>query len=548
MRYSQRRANLRMNVDPGGSVAAECESRDFVGPRILAVDDDCSVRGLITEALCAAGFSVDPAPHGMAAVEAVEPGRYQVALLDLTMPGWQGLEVLERIREVDPEVLFIVASAQRDRESVIELMRCGVVDYLTKPFLLADLVGAVQRACQMYQGARDARERLLRAELLNDQLKLRGDQLTSRVREVESLNASILHHMNSGLLFVDSDGLVEVVNAQAAEILGRPLADMEGCAYQGVMPFVSRSEDPIERIRQGRCRKIRSEVEIRSSRGGCMPLAVRAAAVPGKSGAPPGVVAIFVDLTEKRKAEARMRRLDRLATIGELTAGIVHEVRNPLTGIVTSADLLGEKLETDSREGRYINLIREETVRLTRLLEELLEFSRPGVRKRRRTDIAELLERVWAMSEARAQQEDVDLQLLVEPGLPCLWVDSDKLKSVVLNLVRNALDSVRGSADAGVLLRARLTRHKSALRIDVMDNGGGLASHEVERLLKPFETTKSGGTGLGLPISLRIIEDHGGRLRLRGRPGIGAIATILLPLILARETPEVPAITTASGL
>ena len=496
---------------------------------ILVVDDEPCIRGLLEDTLSEAGYEVDSAQSGEVALERFQETRYHVVLLDLTMPGMGGIEVLERIREIDDSVLFIVVTADCDTDALLESMRKRVVDYLTKPFLISTLLDSVSSACQAYDKARRNRERVEEVEEENRCLLREGTELRERVSEVESQNDAILRHMNSGLVFLDTQGTIRYANPLAASILETETAKLLGRAYAEVFALNAKDREAVRAALSCGTAQRNVEVTLRLSGEGSKPISINAARVPGPEDSTRGVVLVFVDLTHRKEVEARVRRLDRLAAMGELAAGIVHEVRNPLAGIQTAAELLDRRLEAGDHNHRYTTVVMEEVGRLDRLLNDLLEYARPGARAIREAKLGPVVRRAVQMVEGAAKEKGARLSVELPAHLPPLPIDQDKIECVLINVIRNAIDSVRNE-EGFVEVSVRLTSDQSSVRIEVVDNGGGIDPRDLERLLRPFETTKAHGTGLGLPISARIVEAHSGRFDLHGRPGLGSVATIELPM------------------
>ena len=496
---------------------------------ILVVDDEPYIRGLLEDTLSEAGYEVDSAQNGEVALERFQDVRYHVVLLDLTMPGMGGIEVLERIREIDDAVLFIVVTADCDSDAVLESMRKRVVDYLTKPFLIATLLESVSHACQTYDKARESRERVRAVEEENRCLHREGTELRERVSEVESQNDAILRHMNSGLVFLDTQGTIRYANPLAASILDTEIAKLLGRSYAEAFALNSTDREALRAALSCGATQRNVEVSLHLAEGLSKPISINAARVPGSENSTRGIVLVFVDLTHKKEVEARVRRLDRLAAMGELAAGIVHEVRNPLAGIQTAAELLDRRLEPGDHSHRYATVVMEEVGRLDRLLNDLLEYARPGARAVREAELGPVVRRAVQMVEGAAKAKGARLSVELPDQLPPLPIDQDKIECVLINVMRNAIDSVRDE-NGFVEVSVRLTSDGSSVRIEVVDNGGGIDPKDLKRLLRPFETTKPRGTGLGLPISARIVGDHAGRFDLHGRPGLGSVATIELPL------------------
>jgi signal transduction histidine kinase len=239
----------------------------------------------------------------------------------------------------------------------------------------------------------------------------------------------------------------------------------------------------------------------------------------------------------KRQAERLLERQEKLAVLGTLTAGIAHEIRNPLTSLKARLYTLEKHLQIVPAARKDTDVIGAEISRLERIVQDVLSFARPADPKFETLATHTLLREIQGLMSQDLERHGV--QLGVEPG-PELFIraDSGHLKQVFVNLVRNAAEAIDGTGT--VTLRARATRallggcETDAVILEVTDNGRGIPPEVEKRLFDPFFTTKETGTGLGLPISARLVEKHGGILQHQTRPGHGTTFGVVLP----RETKD----------
>ncbi len=236
-------------------------------------------------------------------------------------------------------------------------------------------------------------------------------------------------------------------------------------------------------------------------------------------------------LPRPKRESSGMRRSDRLSLLGTFTAGLAHEIRNPLVSIKTYFQLLPERYDDQDFRDRFQKVASKEVDRISRLVEELLEFARPSNPKFRPINIHALLDEVLTLVDAGARKRKIELMRdygAVPPEeIVC---DPEQIKQVLLNIVRNAFDAVNG--DGRVVFRTRSSMpadEKGLFVIEIEDNGVGITEEQQGRLFTPFFTTKSSGTGLGLAISRQIVEDHLGTITLESRPKIGTKFRLQLP-------------------
>jgi two-component system nitrogen regulation sensor histidine kinase GlnL len=231
------------------------------------------------------------------------------------------------------------------------------------------------------------------------------------------------------------------------------------------------------------------------------------------------------------------RSSERALDFEALAAGLAHEIKNPLAGLQGSAELLAREAEGPARE--YALVIAREAKRVDRLVHELLDLARPAVLKTAPIDVHIVVGDVAVLARGIPGSDRVSFHERFDPSLPPVLGDEEKLKQVVLNLVRNALEAVAGRPDPAITLETGVAslrvrqaggRTRPLARISVQDNGAGIPEPMLQRLFTPFATSKASGTGLGLAISRRIVEAHGGRMEVRNRAGGGAEANVYLPL------------------
>jgi signal transduction histidine kinase len=263
-------------------------------------------------------------------------------------------------------------------------------------------------------------------------------------------------------------------------------------------------------------------------------------------------VAILTDRTELKRAEVSARRKERLASLGELSAGVAHEIRNPLAGIGASAQLLSERLGGDENHRRLVGLILDEVARLDRIVESMLQFARPPEPRLRRAPLEAVLDRALGLLSEDAETAGVRIETERSEDLPPIWIDPDQIEQVVLNLVRNALQAMEETGGRLTLSLRRVSRPRYVrlrngrrredkgvpsgegplqdwVELEVTDTGHGIAPEELDRIFNPFYTTRKRGTGLGLAISEAIVREHGGMITVQSRPGHGTTVLLDLP-------------------
>jgi len=364
---------------------------------------------------------------------------------------------------------------------------------------------------------------------LAERLKERAEQLKSasiQLSRAKLETDDILQHMRSGLITLDRNGEIAYFNHTAEEILGRKREEIVGRGFEQVISpqFPELGELMRQSLYSGKGES-RGELLIRD-KGRERPVGINTSILKDNQGGVRGIIAVFQDLTEVKKLEEKMRKADRLAAVGQLSANVAHEIRNPLSSIRGSVEVLQSELKLTGEEGKLMDLIIKESDRLNGILQDFLSFARPGKGRFKTLDLRNLAAEVAALLRRDAgspKRGKIEAKLGDVP----LWVrgDEDQLKQALLNLGLNGLEALEGEG----WVRFEVAGAKNGeVRLSIRDNGRGIAPADRERIFQPFFSTKKGGTGLGLSIAERIVEEHSGQIKVESQPGKGTIFFITL--------------------
>jgi PAS domain S-box-containing protein len=243
-----------------------------------------------------------------------------------------------------------------------------------------------------------------------------------------------------------------------------------------------------------------------------------------------GVVISGRDVTDLKRLEEQLIQSEKLAAMGQMLAGVAHELNNPLTAILGVTELLLEREDTDAVTKRQLDLTHRQARRAARIVQNLLEFSRPASPHKKPLDVNVLVERTLQLQEHSLLRNQIEVQFEADRDLPAVLGDGNQLIQVLLNLVTNAEQAIREVRESGVI-KISLTQQVGRISISVQDDGVGIVPEALPRIFDPFYTTKrpGGGTGLGLSICMSIIREHGGNLDAKTVPGGGSEFTVDLP-------------------
>jgi PAS domain S-box-containing protein len=233
------------------------------------------------------------------------------------------------------------------------------------------------------------------------------------------------------------------------------------------------------------------------------------------------------DITEFKQLREKVYESEKLAAVGQLAAGIAHEVRNPLSSIKMSLQILEKRMHPEGNDLKRFQIAQREVERLEQLVNDVLIYARPAALQAKPCDVHRIVEHVLAMAEKGIADKNIVVQTRFEDHLPMLMADADMLEQAFLNICRNALDAMQ---DGGRLrIAARRTDDGTALEVEVEDNGCGIDEKDKAHIFNPFFTTKSSGTGLGLTPVQKIVELHRGSIEILSKKGEGTRAIVTLP-------------------
>ncbi|NOX89233.1 MAG: hypothetical protein GXO77_09405 [Calditrichaeota bacterium] len=256
-------------------------------------------------------------------------------------------------------------------------------------------------------------------------------------------------------------------------------------------------------------------------------------------------IMVFSEITQTKRIQAEIIRMDRMASLGVLSAGIAHEIRNPLAGIKAMAQSLEDELENDPGKLEYISRILRQVSRLEKLLKAFFSYARPVRPDPSRCSIKKIISEVLPLIQSRFRERNVKIETEYADDLADVFVDQNQIQQVLLNLFINAIDAMPEGGNLKILARNSETvqpvidrRNRiptllsdKFIEILISDTGVGMSSDILEQIFNPFFTTKSQGTGLGLSIVYQIIKEHGGQIEVRSAPGKGSTFIIFLPAV-----------------
>ena len=343
------------------------------------------------------------------------------------------------------------------------------------------------------------------------------------LKDTSAMAQEVVTSLPVGLMVVDRFGAVAFMNAAAEEISGLGASMVRGLPAADVLPdlmdTVSTSLDAGETLQE-------EERLCRFQGDRKVPLSISASSIVHEDGSTVGRVVILRDLREVKRLEKELRQKEKLAAIGDMAAGVAHEIRNPLSSIKGIATYFRSLFDETHDAQEAAGVMIDEVDRLNRAVTELLTIAAPTRLVTARQDVGELVERSVRLVEAEAEALGVTLSVNMPEERIMADVDADRLTQSLLNLFLNALQAMQ---EGGGTLAVTLSAKDEMVHIAVSDSGCGMEAATMKSIFDPYYTTKAEGTGLGLAIVHKIVEAHGGTIDVASRPGEGARFDICLP-------------------
>ncbi len=363
----------------------------------------------------------------------------------------------------------------------------------------------------------------------------------SRALQLARLDTDdILRHLNSGLLTVDHKGHILYFNRAAERILGFSETAISGLSCEEV--FAERMPELAACLMDGVLEGVahpRREMDIKGVEHKRVPLGVSTSLLTDHSGDFRGVIAIFSDLTEAKKLEEKVRVADRLAAVGEMSASIAHEIRNPLAALSGSVEVLNAELKLEGENARLMELIMKESNRLNRILHDFLNYARLDRTTFQKVELCHLVSDVLELvRHDEVYQEWVGFDFDTDESIVYVAGEEGLIKQVLLNLMLNAVEAFGGGVGT-VTIRLRGTEDDAYVNLELMDNGPGMTEDQLSRMYEPFFSTKRNGTGLGLSIVHRICSMLDLLLTAESTVGKGTTFTITFPRVPPEGTARI---------
>jgi PAS domain S-box-containing protein len=507
--------------------------------KVLLIDDEEGIRKVMSITLTDANYQVLSVADGETGIKLCDQETPQIVITDIRMPGMDGIEVLKRIKEKDPDKEVIVITAFGETEVAIRALQLDASDFITKPINDEALFVALERAKERYTRRRELHEY---TALIEERWMSTAEELARTFNFQNNLIESSI----DGILGCDKEGNVITFNKSLETMLGYGKDEvLRKMSFNQFFP-VGAAENFREALYSeehgGKNRLNLYEANLVAKTGSKIPVQL-SATVLFEEDKEIGMVGFIRDLRATRRLEqefadqARLLQQDKIMSLGRLAASVVHEINNPLTGMLNYIRLMIKIMNRDSlgdehiqKFQRYLSLIESETGRCSKIVSNLLAFSRKSKLEFNEMDVNEVLEKCILLSQHKLTLQNIDIKTDLAPQLPKVWGDFNQFHQCVINLIFNSIDAM---PEGGTLrIGSFFHPHQGLVEIRVEDTGCGIAKEDLPSIFDPFFTTKTEAKGLGLGLSTvyGIVDRHKGTITASSELNKGTTFTIKLPV------------------
>ena len=344
------------------------------------------------------------------------------------------------------------------------------------------------------------------------------------LNQMKSYIHYVVESMANGLISLDSVGAVTTINQAAQELIGISEAEAKSLEIDGLL---QEHAVEIRDVLENNHTILNKEIVYQHSNGSAIPVNLSATQVKDERGVKLGVVILLNDMREMVELQERAKRAEHLASIGRMAATVAHEIRNPLSSVRGFAQFFANRFVEKTEERTYALAMMEESNRLNRVVSELLDYARPLELKIEPTSIETLFLDIVRRLELEQTASDIEIIQEVQPDMPTVQLDHDRILQVLLNLTQNSIDAMPNGGK--LILSAVWLAERNSVQIGVRDTGKGIPKSDLPRLFEPFFTTKTRGAGLGLAVVRKIVDAHDGEVEVKSEEGTGTQVILTTP-------------------
>jgi two-component system NtrC family sensor kinase len=481
--------------------------------RILVVEEDAHFVALLESSLESSKglYQIERSSSGEDCLKKLRSETYDILLLDHSLPDGKGLDWLKRYNEMGIGIPTIFVTAKGEPQLAVDAMKEGVFDYINRSAECAKAFPfVVNRAVEGYG------------------MMLEKVRLQKELIETKNFLESIVDKAGDAISVVDLEGRILYWNEGAERIYGFSKKEAMGRRLPELLyprDAKRRSEEErlmnelMVRVKQG---SVLSNIEVKrqTKEGKEIVTTMTLSPLRDAEGKVIGSSRICKDITQLKKVEERLTLAERLTSLGELTAGVAHELRNPLAGIKINTQMLARKKDLPAVEKKLLMSTEEAIGKIQRIVEDMLHFARPRAAHFKNEDLNEVVDKSLAILQAKLKEGNISSVFTRDAALPKIRIDAHQIQQVLINLMLNAIQAMERD---GTLSLRTFPENGGGVGMEVQDTGTGISEAHLKRIFDPFFTT------LGLSISLKILENHGAFIEVISEEGKGSTFTLHFP-------------------
>jgi PAS domain S-box-containing protein len=494
--------------------------------RILIAEEDLSFTKMIEDSLKESGgeYLIEKVSSGGTCLKKLQEDEFNILLLDHSLPDGEGLDWLRKFNQMGIGIPTVFVTPKGDPKLSIEAMKEGVFDYINRsaecakafPFVVNR---AVEGYTLMVEKVRLQKELIETKNFLESIVDRAGDAIS-----VVDLEGKILYW---------NEGAERIYGYRKEEVLGKRLSDFLFPVDESLKVEEERLlSELMARVREGEAVP-NVEVKRKTKEGKEIITSMTISPLKDAEGRVIAASRICKDITELKKAEERLTLAERLTSLGEISAGVAHELRNPLAGIKLNTQILLRNKDFLEKERRLMESTQEGIEKIQKIVDDMLHFAKPRASHFKEAEINRVVEDSLTIFQTKLKKGNISLEFLKGEGLPAVWIDTHQIQQVLINLMLNAIQAME---KGGTLTLRTFSEPKGGVGLEVQDTGIGIPKSHLKKVFDPFFTTKSQGTGLGLSISIKILESHGATIDVISEEGKGSTFTIHFPGYMDQAT------------
>ena len=489
--------------------------------KLLLIDDEPDILRVLSMSLKADGYQVVSAPNGAEGIAIFEKEKPDIVITDIKMPGMDGIEVLKRVKALNADTEVIIITGHGDIENAIEALKHGASDFINKPVRDEALAIALGRAREKF----DIKQQL--KEYTTD-LEKKVAAATREVQRRSNFQINLIRSSNDGIVATDKQLKIVIYNPTARKIFGYAPSETIN-KMQATDLFPAGLAGSLQAALDGKndTKNLAWEETTITAKGGEIIPVRFSGTILLEDNQPVGTVAFFQDLREIKRLEKELLKSERLAAIGQTVAGLAHGIKNILHGLKGGSYLvdIGIKKDESEKLKKGWDMIKRNIGRTSNLVMDLLSYSKERQPEFEACRPNQIADDVCALLQDKALENNIKLVKEFDASIGEVLMDPNSVHEILLNLMSNAVDACLFDEDTAKNFQVDLkTSHEkdNVIKFEISDNGIGMDEEVIKKLFTSFFSTKGHrGTGLGLMVTRKLIEEHNGSIDVSSRPGQG---------------------------